>query len=58
MLRPFVMTHKTSPKAAVPRKPSAPAAPRAAPLPARNPRINQQTRQVLAQHYRAKYGVK
>jgi hypothetical protein len=24
----------------------------------RNPQLNRQTRQVLAQHYRAKYGVK
>ena len=27
-------------------------------LPPRNPNLNQQTRRVLAQHYRAKYGVK
>ena len=58
MLRLFIMTHKTPPKAAMPRNPSAPAVSRATPYPSRNPKLNQQTRQVLAQHYRAKYGVK
>ena len=58
MLRPFIMTNKTPTKAALPRKPSAPATSRATPHPSRNPKLNQQTRQVLAQHYRAKYGVK
>jgi hypothetical protein len=58
MLRPFIMTKKTPPKAAMPRNPSAPAVSRATPHPSRNPKLNQQTRQVLAQHYRAKYGVK
>jgi hypothetical protein len=52
------MTIKTPPKAAMPRNPSAPAVSRATPYPSRNPKLNQQTRQVLAQHYRAKYGVK
>ena len=39
--------------------PKAPAArPQRGPAPLRNPNLNHQTRQVLAQHYRAKYGVK
>lgn len=38
-------------------KAKAPPAPRG-PVPSRNPNLNQQTRKVLAQHYRAKYGVK
>ena len=39
-------------------KPALPAPPRRGPPPSRNPNLNHQTRQVLAQHYRAKYGVK
>ena len=35
----------------------APRAPRG-PVQSRNPNLNEQTRKVLAQHYRAKYGVK
>jgi hypothetical protein len=38
-------------------KPQAPRPPRA-PVPALNPNLNQQTRRMLGQHYRAKYGVK
>ena len=40
-----------SPKPPAPRPPQGPA-------PAHNPNLNQQTRRVLGQHYRAKYGVK
>ena len=39
-------------------KPAMPVPPRRGPAPSRNPNLNHQTRQVLAQHYRAKYGVK
>jgi len=38
-------------------KPQAAQPPRG-PLPALNPNLNQQTRRMLGQHYRAKYGVK
>lgn len=34
------------------------AKPRRVPEPQPNPRLNRQTRKVLLQHYRAKYGVK
>jgi hypothetical protein len=40
-----------SPKPQVARPPRGP-------LPALNPNLNQQTRRMLGQHYRAKYGVK
>ena len=39
-------------------KPAPAARAQRAPVPSRNPNLNQQTRRVLAQHYRAKYGVK
>lgn len=39
-------------------KPAMPVPPRRGPAASRNPNLNHQTRQVLAQHYRAKYGVK
>ena len=39
------------------KPPRAPQPPRG-PQPARNPNLQQQTRRVLGQHYRAKYGVK
>jgi len=57
MLRPSIMTKKQNPNLN-PARPPAPAKPKRGPVPARNPNLNQQTRQVLAQHYRAKYGVK
>lgn len=57
MLRPStVMTKKTLSKPAKPAKPAVPA--RRGASPARNPNLNQQTRKILGQHYRAKYGVK
>ena len=40
------------------RKQAQRSAPGAAPAKPQNPRINLQTRKVLKQHYRAKYGVK
>ena len=46
------------PASAKPPKPAPAARAQRAPLPSRNPNLNQQTRRVLAQHYRAKYGVK
>ncbi len=55
MLRPSIMTKKPPSK---PAKPSAPVLARRGPAVLRNPSLNQQTRKVLAQHYRAKYGVK
>jgi hypothetical protein len=56
MLRPAIMTKKSSPKPARPAPPAM--ALRRGPVPSRNPNLNQQTRKVLAEHYRAKYGVK
>jgi hypothetical protein len=55
MLRPSIMTKKST---LPPARPPAPATSRRGPAPLRNPNLNQQTRKVLAQHYRAKYGVK
>jgi hypothetical protein len=55
MLRPSIMTKKSAPPLA---RPLAPTIARRGPAPQRNPNLNQQTRKVLAQHYRAKYGVK
>jgi len=58
------MTKKTNPNSArntgtaAAAKPAMPALPRRGPAASRNPNLNHQTRQVLAQHYRAKYGVK
>jgi len=49
-----IMRKRSSVK--LPRPPSVP--PPRAPTPARNPNVNQQTRRMLGQHYRAKYGVK
>jgi hypothetical protein len=40
------------------RKPAQRPAPRSRPAKPHNPQINVQTRKVLKQHYRAKYGVK
>ncbi len=40
------------------RKPAQRRAPGARPAKPQNPQINVQTRKVLKQHYRAKYGVK
>jgi len=61
---PAIMTKKSNPNparraATAPgAKPAMPVPPRRGPAPSRNPNLNHQTRQVLAQHYRAKYGVK
>jgi hypothetical protein len=58
---PAIMTKKANPnpvQSARSTKAAMPVPPRRGPTPARNPNLNHQTRQVLAQHYRAKYGVK
>jgi hypothetical protein len=61
---PAIMTKKANPNpargagSAAGAKPAMPAPPRRGPAASRNPNLNHQTRQVLAQHYRAKYGVK
>lgn len=49
------MNKKSPPKTAKPAAPSQRPPTLRGP---RNPQLNRQTRQVLAQHYRAKYGVK
>ena len=53
IMRKNSSTTPPAPQAKVPRAQRGPV-----PLHNLNPNLNQQTRKVLAQHYRAKYGVK